>query len=302
MEMKKNMKLKSKFSRMTFGDVVFSAVTYIFIGLVILATVYPFIYIISCSISDSGAVARGEVWLTPVGVNFNAYERVVTDSRLWRSYGNTLFIVVAGTLINLAMTTSLAYPLSRPNFSSRRVLMVGVTITMFFSGGMVPTYLLVKNLGLINNIWALILPVAISTYNLIVTRTFLEGIPESLHEAATIDGANELQIFIRIYLPLSKAILATMTLFYAVSHWNGYFNAMLYLNKESLQPLQIFLRNVLIQYEASEMMTDIIQDRDSVSQTIRYATIMISVIPIMCVYPFLQKYFVKGVMIGAVKG
>ena len=173
---------------------------------------------------------------------------------------------------------------------------------MFFSGGMVPTYLLVKNLGLINNIWALILPVAISTYNLIVTRTFLEGIPESLHEAATIDGANELQIFLRIYLPLSKAILATMTLFYAVSHWNGYFNAMLYLNKESLQPLQIFLRNVLIQYEASEMMTDIIQDRDSVSQTIRYATIMISVIPIMCVYPFLQKYFVKGVMIGAVKG
>lgn len=287
---------------MTVGDVIFSAITYLFIGLVIIATIYPFIYIISCSISDSNAVARGEVWLLPVNINFNAYERVVTDPKLWRSYGNTIFIAVVGTAINLALTTSFAYPLSRRNFSARRFLMIGVTITMFFSGGMVPTYLLVKGLGLINNIWSLIIPVGISTYNLIVTRSFLESIPESMHEAAIIDGANEFQTFVKIYLPLSKAILATMTLFYAVSYWNSYFNAMLYLNKESLYPLQIFLRNILIQYEANELMTDIIQDKDSISQTIRYATIMVSVIPIMCVYPFLQKYFAKGVMIGAVKG
>lgn len=284
------------------GDLVFTVITYLVVSLVIVVTLYPFIYIISNSISESGAVARSEIWLLPKGINFDAYTRVFKDPLLLTSYGNTLWYVCIGTLINLGMTTSLAYPLSRRAFQGRRILMIAVTFTMFFSGGMVPTYILIQKLGLLNTRWALVLPVAISTYNLIVTRSFLENIPESLHEAATIDGASELTIFIRIFLPLSKPILATMTLFYAVAHWNSYFNAMLYLTREQLYPLQLFLRRILIQYEASEMMTDVIQDRDSISMTIRYAAIIISTLPIICVYPFLQKYFVKGVMIGAIKG
>ena len=287
---------------MTPGDVVFTAFTYLFVCFIVLITLYPFNFIISASISDCGAVARAEVWLWPKGVNFNAYSRVLEDPKLWTSYANTIFIVIVGTIVNLFMTTSLAYVLARRKFSARRVLMMLITFTMFFSGGMVPTFLLVKNIGLLNSRWALIIPAAISTYNLIVTRTFFEGIPDSLHEAATIDGANELQIMARVFLPLSKPILATMTLFYAVGHWNSYFNAMLYLSREELYPLQIYLRNILIEYEMSEMMTDVIQDRDEVSQTIRYATIMVSTLPILCIYPFVQKYFVKGVMIGAVKG
>lgn len=293
---------RRKRRRLSPSDTIFQIFTYIFISFVIIVTLYPFIYIVSSSISDSSYVARAEIWLYPKGINFNAYERVFKDPMLLTSYGNTLLYVFAGTLINLIMTTMTAYPLSRRSFSGRRFLMKMITFTMFFSGGMVPTYLLVKGIGILNTRWAMVIPVAISTYNLIIMRSFFEEIPESLHEAATIDGANDLQILFKIFLALSKPILATMVLFYAVSHWNSYFNAMLYLNKEEMQPLQMFLRKILIQYESSDMITDIIQDRDSVSLTIRYAAIVISTLPIICVYPFLQKYFVKGVMIGAVKG
>ena len=295
--------MRKLWKRRTAGDAAFSVVTYVFILLVLLVTLYPFLYIISSSISDAGAVARAEVWLLPKGpLNVDAYQRVLSDPMLLTSYGNTLWYVAVGTIVNLVMTTTLAYPLARTGFKGKRVLMMGIVFTMYFSGGMVPGYILVKNLGLIDNRWALIIPVAISTYNLIVTRSFFEGIPDTIHEAATIDGAGEFRIFSQIILPLSKPILATMVLFYAVSHWNSYFNAMLYLNKEEFYPLQLFLRRILIQYEASEMMTDVMNNRDSVSMTIRYAAIVISTLPIMCVYPFLQKYFVKGVMVGAIKG
>lgn len=295
--------MRKLWKRRTAGDAAFSVVTYVFILLVLLVTLYPFLYIISSSVSDAGAVARAEVWLLPKGpLNVDAYQRVLSDPMLLTSYGNTLWYVAVGTIVNLVMTTTLAYPLARTGFKGKRVLMMGIVFTMYFSGGMVPSYILVKNLGLIDNRWALIIPVAISTYNLIVTRSFFEGIPDTIHEAATIDGAGEFRIFSQIILPLSKPILATMVLFYAVSHWNSYFNAMLYLNKEEFYPLQLFLRRILIQYEASEMMTDVMNNRDSVSMTIRYAAIVISTLPIMCVYPFLQKYFVKGVMVGAIKG
>lgn len=295
--------MRKLWKRRTAGDVTFSVVTYVFIILVLLVTLYPFIYIISSSVSDAGAVARAEVWLLPKGpLNVDAYQRVLSDPMLLQSYGNTLWYVVVGTVVNLIMTTTLAYPLARTGFKGKRFLMMGIVFTMYFSGGMVPGYILVKNLGLIDNRWALIIPAAISTYNLIVTRSFFEGIPDTIHEAATIDGAGEFRIFSQIILPLSKPILATMVLFYAVSHWNSYFNAMLYLNKEEFYPLQLFLRRILIQYEASDMMTDVMNNRDSVSMTIRYAAIVISTLPIMCVYPFLQKYFVKGVMVGAIKG
>jgi putative aldouronate transport system permease protein len=292
---------KSIWGRKTPEDIIFAAVTNIFIVFVVFATLYPFIFIASASISNASAVARMEVWLLPKGINFDAYRRVFRETQLWVSYRNTIWYVLVGTTVNLIMTTLLAYPLSRRKFQGRRFLMIAITFTMFFSGGMVPSFVLVRSLGLMNTRWALVIPSAISTYNLIVTRTFFEGIPESLHEMATIDGAGEFRILVRIFLPLSMPILATLVLFYAVGHWNTYFNAMLYLSREALYPLQIFLRRILLQYEANNMMLDIQVDRNDISRTIRYATIMISTLPIICVYPFLQKYFVKGVMIGAIK-
>jgi len=263
---------------------------------------YPFVFVASASISYTQYLARQEIWLYPRGINFNAYRRVLNDPMLLTSYRNTLWQVAVGTTINLFMTTTLAYSLSRRNFSGRRFLMMAVVFTMFFSGGMIPTYMIVRSLGLLNTLWALVIPTAISTWNLIVTRSFFDSVPESYHEAATIDGAGEFRIFSTIILPLSKPILATMVLFYAVAHWNSFFNALLYINREHLFPLQIFLRRILIQYEASDMMVDVILDREAVGLSIRYAAIIISTVPILCVYPFLQKYFVKGVMIGGIKG
>jgi putative aldouronate transport system permease protein len=285
-----------------FEDIVFSLVTHMVIFLVLAATAYPFLFIASSSISDSGAVGRMEIWLLPKGINFKAYAMLLREPELFTSYRNTVWYVFVGTAVNLAMTALLAYPLSRRRFSGRRPIMLAVTFTMFFSGGMIPTFILIRSLGLLNTRWSLVIPSAISTYNLIVTRTFFESIPESLHEMATIDGAGEFRIFVQMILPLSMPILATMVLFYAVHHWNSYFNAMLYLSKESLYPLQLFLRKILLMYESQDMMEDIMSNREDISRSIRYALIMVSSLPIICVYPFLQKYFVKGVMIGAIKG
>jgi putative aldouronate transport system permease protein len=296
------MTVKNFWKRKTPADLVFECITVVIIFFVIIVTSYPFMYILSSSISESGAVARMEIWLLPKGINFDAYKRVFNEPQLGISYLNTLWYVVVGTGINVFMTTFLAYPLSRRRFQGRRFIMKAVTFTMFFSGGMVPTFILVRSLGMMNTRWAVIIPTAISTYNLIITRTFFESIPASILEMATIDGAGDLRIFFRIVLPLSMPILATLVLFYAVSHWNSYFNAMLYLSRERLYPLQLFLRKILLQFETNTMTSDVIVNKNSLSQTIRYATIMISTLPIICAYPFLQKYFIKGVMIGAVKG
>ena len=293
---------KALWRRQTPGDIAFMLITRIYVFLIVCVTLYPFIFIASSSISDAGAVTRMEVWLFPKGINFNAYIRVFGDEQLWVSYRNTIWYVGVGTAINLVMTTLLAYPLSRRKFQGRRFLMIAITFTMFFSGGMIPSFILVRSLGMINTRWAIVIPTAISTYYLIITRTFFETIPESMHEMATIDGAGEFRIFLQMFLPLSMPILATLVLFYAVGHWNAYFIPMLYLSRERLYPLQIFLRKILLMYEANDLMLDLQIDARDISRTIRYATIMISTLPIICVYPFLQKYFVKGVMIGAIKG
>jgi len=288
--------------RLTTGDKVFLAINYIFIFFIICATVYPFVYITSASISDTGPLGRGEIWLLPKGFNLDAYKLVLADPKIWAGYYNTIWYVVVGTSINLFMTTLTAYPLSRKKFAARNTIMMFIAFTMFFSGGLVPSYLLVKELGLMNSRWALVIPAAISTWNLILMRTFFENIPDSLHEAATIDGCSEPKILLRIILPLSMPIIAVMVLFYAVAHWNSYFSAMMYLNGEKYQPLQIILRKILIQYEAQDVLQDVNQGRDVVGQSVRYATIMVATIPILVIYPFLQKYFVKGVMVGAIKG
>lgn len=288
--------------RLTKGDKAFVTFSYILVFLVICVTLYPFLYVISTSLSDPIAVGKGEVWLLPKGITFAAYEKVLKDPQIWTSYYNTLWYVTVGTIVNIVMTTLTAYPLSRQHFDGRNAVMMFIAFTMFFSGGMVPGYLLVKNLHLINSRWALVIPAAIGTYNLIIMRTFFQSIPASLHEAATIDGCSEFGIFTKIYLPLSKASLAVLVLFYAVGHWNSFFSAMLYLNDEKKYPLQMILRKILIQQEQGDMMIDVVEGRDLLSQTIRYATIIVSVLPIITAYPFLQKYFVKGVMIGAIKG
>lgn len=288
--------------RLTVGDRIFYVIDYLLIALVICVTLYPFIFVFSASISDSGALGRGEVWLWPVGFNLDAYRIVMDDEQIWTSYGNTIWYVVVGTIFNIIMTTLTAYPLSRKNFSARNKIMMFIAFTMFFSGGMIPTYLLVKELGLINSRWALVIPAGINTWNMIIMRTFFEGIPESLHEAATIDGCSELRIMTKIFLPLSLPVIAVMVLFYAVGHWNSYFTALMYINDEEKYPLQMILRKILIQYNQNQMIEEITQGRDVVAQSVRYATIIVSTVPILLVYPFLQKYFVKGVMIGAIKG
>ena len=289
-------------NRLSIGDKVFYIIDYIFVALVAIVALYPFIFIFSASVSNSAALGRGEVWLLPRGFNTDAYEIVLEDKAVWSSYGNTIWYVVVGTAINMVLTTFTAYPLSRKNFSGRNKVMMFIAFTMFFSGGLVPSYLLVKKLGLIDTRWAIVIPAGISTWNLIIMRTFFESIPQSLHEAATIDGCSELRIMTRIFLPLSLPVLSVMVLFYAVAHWNSYFSALVYLNDQKLYPLQMHLRKILIQYNQNEMLQELTQGRDVVGQSVRYATIIVSTVPILLIYPFLQRYFVKGVMVGAIKG
>jgi len=291
--------LKVKYSG---GDKLFLIIDYILVTIVVIATLYPFLYVLSSSISDPDLVMRGQITLFPKGINFEAYKLVLKEKDIWVGYYNTLWYVFVGTSINILMTTLAAYPLSRKKFAARNTVMMIMAFTMFFGGGMVPTYILIKNVGIMNSRWAMVIPGAISTWNLIIMRTFFENIPESLHEAAFIDGANDLKILAKIILPLSKPVIAVMILFYSVGHWNSFFNALLYLNTDKLYPLQMVLRKILIQYDVGDMMQGVKEDRGAmVGQSIRYATIVISILPIICIYPFMQKYFVQGVMIGAIK-
>ncbi len=290
--------------RMTTGDKVFLVIAYILVALVSISCLYPFIYVISASLSDYESLARGEVWLLPKGINFEAYKIVFETDEIWTAYGNTIWYVVVGTIISLFLTTITAYPLSRKTFGGRNVLTAIFSFTMFFGGGLIPTYLLIRDLGLLNTRWALVIPGALSVWNIIIMRTFFQGIPDSLTEAATIDGCNDIHILFKIILPLSMPVISVMILFYAVGQWNSYFSAIIYLNDHKLYPLQVILRKILIQHDTTDMKTftsDLDKMRE-VALNIRYATIIVSTLPILCVYPFLQKYFVKGIMVGAIKG
>lgn len=281
------------------GDVLLYAVGVF----VIIITLLPFIHVAAMSLADPFKAMREEIFLIPWGINLDAYKLVFQNSSFITAYLNTFWYTGVGTLVNVALTVLLAYPLSRKEFILRRPLMLAITFTMFFSGGLVPTFIIVSRLGIYNTRWALILPTAISTWNLIVCRTFFEGIPESLVESAKLDGASEFFILRKIVLMLSLPIIAVLVLFYAVGHWNSYFSAVLYLSDTKLQPLQIYLRRVLIQ-ATSEMGGDMKEgfDRDLAVHQLKYAAIIVSILPIIVLYPFLQRYFVQGVMIGAIKG
>ncbi|MBO9606241.1 MAG: carbohydrate ABC transporter permease [Paenibacillaceae bacterium] len=269
---------------------------------VVAITLYPFLYVLSMSISNPIYVIDGSVWLYPKGFSLRAYDTIFDNPDMWRSYGNTIFYTVAGTSINIAMTVLAAYPLARRHFFLRKPIMVFIVVTMFFGGGLIPAFLLMQELGLYNTRWAMLLPGAASAFLIIVSRTFFQDIPESLHESAKLDGAGEFAILLRIVLPLSMPIVAVLALFYAVGHWNSFFPAMMYLPDPRLQPLSIYLIKVIIQ-NSDVALKDMIDqhDRSMISVQLKYAMIIVTIAPILMIYPFLQKYFVKGVMIGSLK-
>jgi putative aldouronate transport system permease protein len=285
------------------GFHVFTALNYLFLFLIAFITLYPMWYILVISVSGDQYISRGLVSIWPRGFTLGAYELVFKNQDIGRSYVNTIIYTSLGTLFNMVFTSLCAYPLSRADFYGRPFFNFFVILTMFVSGGMIPLYLVIYNLKLLNTLWAIVLPSAISTYNMIIMRTFFSGIPISLTESAYLDGANDLQILTRIILPLSKPIMATLTLFYAVSHWNSFMPALLYLNTKAKYPVQLILRDIVVQGEIdTQMSMDILANTALSAMNFKYAVIIVTVIPILCIYPFLQKYFVKGAMIGAVKG
>lgn len=288
---------------------VLDVIIYVTLILLLIVTLYPIIYIFSVSVSSTTAYESGRVFFLPVEFNLEAYKVIIKAGTIPRSFVNSVIYTVVYTAVSLLFTTTMAYPLSR---SKDRVAFKGffsklVIFTMFFNAGIIPNYLVVKGLGLMDSMWALILPTAISTYNLVVMRSFFEGIPIDLEEAAFIDGANEITIFWKIMLPLSKAALATVGLFYGVSMWNQWFNAMLYLQSGTKFPLQLIIRQIIMQNQmAAELAamgdTSMMTDQTTNSVSLKYATLFLSILPMLAVYPFIQKYFVKGVMVGSVKG
>lgn len=297
-------KRKRGLIRRTRGEVVFDTVNVLFLLGVAFATLYPFYYIFIVSISSGIAVLNRQVSFFPRDVTLIAYELLMDYPLLWSSYRNTLLYVSVGTAINLGVTALCAYPLSKKRFVFRRTFMFLIVLTMFFQGGMIPLYMVVRRLGILNSIWAITLPTAVHTFYMIIMRTFFQGIPEDLTESAYIDGANDIFVFIRIILPLSTPILATLTLFYAVNHWNSFLPALIYLRSASKYPLQIFLRNMVVDGSMGELANEMGGGSDffAIDTTVKYAAIIYTTAPILILYPFLQKYFVKGMMIGSLKG
>ena len=292
---------------------IFDACNTLFMLLVLFVTLYPLYFTIIASFSSGHAIAGGKVIWRPVDFSLDAYKHVFAYKQIWVGYANTIFYTVFGTMFNLILTIPAAYALSKKNMPHRNLIMTIFLITMYFGGGMVPTYVQIQRMGLLNTRMVLVIVAGVSVYNLIVTRVFFStSIPDSLYEAAEIDGAGELKKFFFIGLPLAKAILAVMTLYYAVAHWNQYFSAMLYLSDSKLEPLQSVLRRVLIQnenalsaqvLEESNSMEFVLESakRAEAAYTMKYAMVFIASAPLLIAYPFVQKHFVKGVMIGAVK-
>lgn len=292
------MKIKKSWGERFFdtGNVAFM------VGLM-LVTLYPLIYVLFASLSDPSQLSQHRgLLLKSLGFSLDAYRKVFENPMIMIGYANTIFYVVVGTCINIVLTSLAAYSLSRQNVMLKNPIMFMIVFTMFFQGGLVPLYLLVGDLGMIDTRWALIIPNAVSAWNLIIMRTAFQSVPVSLEESARIDGANDFTILFRIILPLSLPVLAVMILFYAVAHWNSYFSALIYLRDRDLYPLQLVLREILITSSTDEFTSGAASgDRYPIGETIKYATIIIATVPILFLYPFLQKYFVKGVMIGAIK-
>lgn len=292
--------------KMTGCDLVFYGVSALVIGILTLTVLYIIVYILSASFSSPAALAAGKVVLWPVDFSVDGYKAVFNYSKVWIGYRNTIFYVIVGTAINVSMTLLCAYPMAQKDLYGGKAIMAYFTFTMIFNGGMIPTYILVKNLGIMNTVWSLLIPGAMTVYNMIIARTFIRtNIPSELRDAARIDGCDDFHFFFEVVLPLSKAIIAVLTLWYAVGHWNSYMDAFLYLRDNKLYPLQIFLKDVLVsgEFSAEDMMDpETAIALQNMKLLLKYSLIVVSVVPLFFFYPFVQKYFVKGVTIGSVKG
>lgn len=289
------------------GDRIFGAVVFVIVTLLMLIVLYPLVYVLSCSVSSPTAVGAGEVVLLPKGFTLMGYRRVFQEPDILLGYKNTLFYTLIGTAINLFVTVPAGYMLSKKEVPGRNLFMFLFMFTMYFSGGMIPSFLLVKSLHLYDTRAVLVILGAFSTYNCIICRTFFAALPHELEEAAAIDGCSTVRTFIQIVLPLSQALLGVMVLYFAVGHWNSYFNAMIYVNNEKYKPLQLILRRILILEQASSNMMEgggdeYAAEQFKLKELIKYAVIVVSSLPVLVLYPFLQKYFAQGVMIGSIKG
>lgn len=289
-------------NRPTRGHRVFQGINGVILTLVVVVTLYPFVNIIARSFSGERQIRAGEVTLWPKGFNLTTYRIVFEDSMFWRNYGNTVFYTVVSTVVAMVLTTCYAYVLSKKHLRGRGFLVGVAVFTMFFTGGLIPNYVLITSLGLKNSVWAIALPNAISVFNLLVMKAFFENLPGDLEEAAQIDGLNTYGVLLRIVLPLSKAVVATMVLFYSVSFWNSWFSAFLYMDKSELMPATVYLRNLISGATTGGNAGAADAQLSQVGANIQAVTIVLTSLPILCVYPFVQRYFVSGVMLGAVKG
>lgn len=291
--------------RETKADRLFTILNYVFLSIVALLVLYPLLFVVSASFSNPQYIISGEMWLWPKEFTVDAYEKVFKNKEIINGFINTVKYTVVGTALNVVMTILAAYPLSRKDFKGRGFLMAFIVFTMFFSGGLIPTYLLIRDLGMLNTFWVMIIPNAVAVWNIIIMRTFFQGIPTELEESAKIDGSGNFRILWNIVLPLSFPVIAVMVLFYSVGHWNSYFQALIYLQDEKRFPLQLILRQILIQGQTDDMVKgtseSFLQQQLSV-EGLKYAVLIVANLPMLMLYPFLQKYFVKGVMIGSLKG
>ncbi len=284
------------------NDLVFEIFVNLFFVLLLLLVLYPLYFIVIASVSNPDLTNAGKVWILPRDFNFDGYKVLFGDPRTWIGYRNTLVYTFVGTLINLLFTLPAAYALSRKQFKARKIINKFFLFTMFFSGGLIPTYLLIKNLGMLDTIWAIVLPNAVSVWNLLITRTYFhESIPEELADSAFIDGCSHIRFFLSVVMPLSKVIIVVIALFYGVSHWNGFFQALIYLNDPGKIPLQLFLRDILIQQQNVSVAPEIANSLRYTANLVQYSMIVIAAGPILVLYPFVQRFFVKGVMIGSIK-
>ena len=297
---------KKKSTRQSSFDIGFDIVSTILLVIALLIVLYPLYFVVIASISDANSISLGKVILLPKNVDFVGYRRILEDNRILDGYGNSIIYTIASTIIGTITTIMAGYSFSRSDLVGRKVLMLLYVFTMYFSGGLIPTYLVVKDVGLLGSPWAVILMGSISVYNIIIARSFFSSnIPVDLYEAAQLDGCSNGRFFISIVVPLSKSIIAVIALYYAVAQWNGYFNALIYLNKQNQYPLQMVLREILLSsqgIQADVTDVDAIQEMQRIAATIKYGVIVVASLPMLLLYPFIQKYFVKGVMIGSVKG
>lgn len=290
------------------GDWVVDIILALIIVAIVFITLYPLWFVVIASFSNAGLVSQGAVTFWPRGINFSGYIKVMQEPRIWIGYRNTLLYSIVGTAVNMLVTLPVGFTLSRAEFKPRRVILFLFTFTMFFNGGLIPAYLLFKDLGILNTMWVFILPGAVSVYNVIIVRSFFEtSIPEELHDAAQLDGLGYFRYFMKIVLPLSSAIIGVIALYYFVGHWNDYFTGLIYIRDQNKQPLQVILQNILLANQvttsgggSSNGMNMI--EKQQLADSIKYGIIIVSTLPLLVIYPFVQKYFTKGVMIGAVKG